>query len=143
MTALTRWTARHDRAITALLTSPSIRQAASRAGVSERTLRRWIKDSLFADRLTVAQREAQDTALGQVRGLAGQAVAAIRRALVCEQPGVELRAAVEVLEMGLRLRELERIWDPSVDEIERLIVRTEREIAQRQQDQDQGRPWTG
>jgi transposase len=141
MTAFNRWTARHDRAVAALLTSASIRQAADRAGVGERTLRRWLREPLFTDRLAVAQREAQDVALGEVRGLAGAAVRALRRALTCEQPAVELRAAVEVLELGLRLRELERIWDPSIEEVERLIARTEREIAQRQQDQDQGPPW--
>jgi hypothetical protein len=54
---------------------------------------------------------------------------------------VELRAAVEVLEMGLRLRELEWTWDPSIEEIDRLIARAERELAQRQQDQEQGPPW--
>jgi hypothetical protein len=80
--------------------------------VSERTLRRWIKEPLFADRLAVAQREAQQEAFGEVRGLAGAAVRALRRAPVCEQPAVELRAAVEVLEMGVRLRELERIGTP-------------------------------
>jgi hypothetical protein len=140
MTAFARWTARHDAAVAALLSSPSIRSAANRSGISERTMRRWLRDPLFTDRLTVAQREAQDVALGEVRGLAGQAVAALRRSLVCEQPAVQLRAAIEVLELGLRLRALERAWDPTVEEIERLIARTEREIAQ--QDQDQGPSWT-
>jgi hypothetical protein len=64
MTAFTRWTARHDRAVAALLSSTSIRQAADRAGVGERTLRRWLREPLFADRLAVAQREAQQEAFG-------------------------------------------------------------------------------
>jgi hypothetical protein len=85
MPAFAKWTARHDRAIQSLLTSTSIRQAAERAGLHERTLRRWLADPLFADRLAVAQRESHDAALGELRGLGRQAVAAMRRCLVCDR----------------------------------------------------------
>jgi hypothetical protein len=147
MTAFTRWTARHDAAVAALLSSASIRQAADRVGINERTLRRWLQAPLFHDRLTMAQREGQDAALGELRGLARQAVAAMRRALVCDQPAVELRAAQLVLELGLRLKELERVWDPTIEELDRLIARTERELAQAQAADTAGDgetgPWTG
>jgi hypothetical protein len=109
MTAFARWTARHDAAVAALLSSPSIRSAADRTGISERTMRRWLRHPLFADRLAAEQRNAQDAALAELRGLSRQAIAAIRRCLVCDQPAVELRAAQLVLELGLRLKELERV----------------------------------
>ena len=47
----------HDVAIAALLTSPSIRAAADSIGVSERTLRRWMKTEEFGTMLTERQRE--------------------------------------------------------------------------------------
>ena len=130
MTAFARWTARHDAAVAALLSSPSIRSAADRASISERTLRRWLRDPLFADRVAAEQRNAQEGALAELRGLSRQAIAAMRRCLVCDQPAVELRAAQLVLELGLRLKELERVWDPTIEELDRLIARTERELAQ-------------
>ena len=46
-----------DVAIRALLTSPSITDAASQAGISERTLRRWLADPEFKRQYIAAKRE--------------------------------------------------------------------------------------
>jgi hypothetical protein len=139
MTAPTiaRWGPRHDAAVAALLVSPSVTAAAKRAGCGEKTLRRWIQTALFQDRLAVAQRESQDRALGWLQTLTMQAVVTVARSLNCGTPAVELAGARFILETGLRLRELDRVWDPSIEELDRLIARVERELAARDHDDDQ------
>jgi hypothetical protein len=131
MTAIKRWSSRHDAAIQALLTSPSIRGAADRAGVSERHLRRWLQDGLFMDRLTMAQAEVHDAALGEIRSLAADAVKALRRALHCDDPAVELRAAVSVLDLGFKITERESTWEPSLRQVEQWLASIERRSADR------------
>jgi len=50
-----------DRAVVALLSEPSIEAAARRAGVSAKTLRRWIDDDIaFQKDLEIARRSAFD-----------------------------------------------------------------------------------
>ncbi len=48
---------RQDAAIQALLMSPSITEAASQTGISERTLRRWLADPDFKRQYVAAKRE--------------------------------------------------------------------------------------
>jgi hypothetical protein len=136
MTAIKRWTPRHDRAVAALLVSPSITAAAARAGVGEKTLRRWLDCAIFKDHLDAAQHESQDKAIGLLRQLSMQAVATIGRAMRCGQPATELRAALAVLDLGMRARELDHLTDPTVEQIDLWLARAERRITQADPDRD-------
>jgi hypothetical protein len=91
------WKLRQEALLAAVLTSPSLAQAAAAAGVSERTIRRAMKRPGFSLRVAEARKAAIACAITSLSGLADQAHDAVRRALVCGVPAVELRAALAVL----------------------------------------------
>lgn len=64
---------RRSRALTALLAARSVDQAAQIAGVSRRTVFRWLEDKEFRDQLKAAEGQALDEAARRL--LSGQALA--------------------------------------------------------------------
>jgi hypothetical protein len=105
MTAATR--AREDRAILALLSTPTRRAAAQRTGISERTLDRYLADPGFARRYSEARAAAYTEALADVQAAASEAVSALRRNLRGEDPKAEVAAARTILDFALRARDRE------------------------------------
>lgn len=97
---------RQERAVAALLTAPSIRQAADQAGVADATLRRWLRDPDFAGAYREARHGVVEAAHVALVTAVEEAVAALRRNLSCGNPGVEVRAAVAVLDQASRAQEL-------------------------------------
>ncbi|SRR6266404_3979897 len=109
-----------EQAIAALLTRPSIEDAARVAGVGEKTLRRWLQEPQFKARYLGARREVvcQTTArMQQATGAAGVTVlklmtdpntpAAVRlRAAECVF-GLAVKG-IEIEDIETRLSELER-----------------------------------
>ena len=89
-------TPKQHRALVALVSSPTVGEAAKAAGVSERTLARWLSDPAFRMALGVAESDMID---GAVRAMIGDLAAnhdtmrAIRDDL-SNGPAVRLRAAV-------------------------------------------------
>jgi len=100
-----RLTRVQHRAVAALLTSRTVEQAATTAGVGERTVRRWLADPAFTEAYRLEARTAARGAMSDL--LAGQreAVATLRRALVEGSPAQQVRAARALLEVGVRVRE--------------------------------------
>ena len=100
-------TSRQQQAIRALLGSPTVRQAATAAGVGERTLHTWLEDQTFRAALNRAQAEALEAASRQ---LAGSLTAAVNR-LQClvgdpdAGPGIQLQAAKAILDQMFKLKE--------------------------------------
>lgn len=102
-------TPRQNRAITALLTNSRIGDAAKSAGISERTISRWLSDAQFTSAL---QRAQCDTIAGTVRRLASltdKAVSSIAKYLDHEQPYVAMRAADLLLRHWHELHELHEL----------------------------------
>ena len=93
-------------AISALLTESSISAAATKAGIGEKTLRRWQKLPIFAEAHKSALRQCFDDAVGYLRAAGIEAVAALRQALTDPSGSVRVRAAVAILEMGMNAGEL-------------------------------------
>jgi hypothetical protein len=91
-----------EPAIAALLTAPSIEEAAKAVGVSERTLRTWLKDTDFLAAFRDARRAVVETAIAKLQSATGDAVEALRRNLTCGQPAVEIRAALGLIEQSVR-----------------------------------------
>jgi hypothetical protein len=89
-----------DRAITALLTEPTLADAARQAHTSERTLRRRVRDPQFQEAYKVARYEAFHTAICQLQAASSQAVATLRAALTDEHGSTRVRAAIAILELG-------------------------------------------
>ena len=83
-----------------LVTSGSITQAATAADVTERSVRRWLADGDFRSAYRAAGRAAASEAVTSLLAAQGEAVAALRAALVAESPATRVRAARALLEVG-------------------------------------------
>ncbi len=92
-------------AIAALAAGLTQAEAAERAGVSERTLRRWLKDPEFAQALADAQAQAGAEVLKQVTAAITAAVDTLQGLLQEESPSIRLQAAKALLVLWLKIRE--------------------------------------
>ena len=97
-------TAKQEKAVVALLTENSIASAAQKAGVSEKTLFRWLKDDPFKASYRDARREVVTQAVSQISQTTGKAVATLRA--VCDDgdapAGARVSAAKTLLDMAFR-----------------------------------------
>ncbi len=99
-------TRKQDGAIAALLSAPTVAAAATAAGIGERTLRRWLRDSAFVAAYRDARRKVVEAAVARLQNVAYEAVDALQRNLTCGRPGDEIRAAATILERATRGVEL-------------------------------------
>ena len=113
-----KYSAKHQAAIVALLESATIEAAAVKAGISCATLSRWMQRGDFQESYAVARRRTFEAALARLQNLTGKATDALRRGLTCGKASTEIRAADIILtgareaallsEFSDRLRVLER-----------------------------------
>jgi hypothetical protein len=96
----------HEKAIAALLTAPTLEDAAKTTGVSRATLLRWTQEPVFKAALRDARRQVIDATIAHLQGVTGEAVAALRKALTCNVPTVRVSAARALLEYGFRSWEM-------------------------------------
>ncbi len=96
-----------ERAVLALLETPTIAAAAKQVGVDESTLRRWRGEPEFGRALEEARREAFGAALLRIQGGIGKAVAALLGILEEEQakPQERISAARILLDQAHRAEE--------------------------------------
>lgn len=97
---------RHESVLVALLANPTIKAAATAAGVNESTVWRLMQREDFQKRYREAQEKALDGALGALQGAASEAVGALQRNLTCGVPAAEVGAAKALLDFTLKAREL-------------------------------------
>ena len=90
-------TRKQELLISALLSEPTVEAAARTAGVGYRTAKRWLTLPAFQAEYRAARRRVVEFAVGQLQGLASQAVGALRRNLRGVQAADQIRAAVAVL----------------------------------------------
>jgi hypothetical protein len=95
-------TRKWEAAIAALLSEPTIEQAAGKAQVSYRTLKSWLGMPEFSQLYRDSRRQIVEAALTQLQRATGEAVETLRRNLACGEPGPEIRAAVAILEHAVR-----------------------------------------
>src|SRR5215470_10392529 len=95
-----------EKAVAALLETATVEQAAARAGVGLRTLKRYLADPDFLRLYREARRQIVEGAVSRLQQLCLQAVLALHRNLTCGHPAAEIRAAATVLDQGLRGVEL-------------------------------------
>jgi len=110
--------------IVALASGASVRQAAKRAKVSERTAHRRLNDREYRRRIDAARAEMISEATGQLAKAATQATATLSKLLKSESDSIRLGACRTILENCERLRqgvelsqrmtELERVHDELV-----------------------------
>ncbi len=102
-----------EKALSALVNSPSIREASRASGLSEETLYRFLKDKEFLAEYRSARRATVENAITQIQNATSEAVETLQRNLRCENPAAEIRAAQIILDNALKGVEL-------VDILERL-----------------------
>ena len=119
-------TANREKALTALLESATITDAAKSCGLNEKTLRRYLEDAEFQKEFRTARRLVFEQNINRLQSLHAGAVDTLERNLNCENPSVEVRAAQIIIE-GTRkdfetldiLTRLEKIEDEHQKQIEK------------------------
>jgi hypothetical protein len=95
MTAPSRENDRQEEAIAALLQHATVIEAAAALGVSDRTLRTWMRQPAFAQEYRRCRQLIVEHALAQVQQTTPDAVEALRGLLKCgHPPGVVCGKAV-------------------------------------------------
>lgn len=88
----------------ALASGSSVRDAANKSGVSERTLFRRVKDSKFQDDVNNARREIIENSLSKLIELSEKAVNTLEQLLQSDNQTVRIAAAKFILQGSLELR---------------------------------------
>ena len=115
-------TPRQARALECFLTEPTLKLAAQKAQVPERTFYRWIKLPRFRRELDEARRRSFLQTASQLDRIAPLAVAALNRALrdPGTPPATRANAAVDLLRLQLDTHE-QLDTNQSLAELERLV----------------------
>ncbi len=91
-------TANKEKALTALLESATISDAAIKCGLNEKTVRRYLADAEFQKEFRAARRSVFEQNIIRLQSLHAGAIDALERNLTCEIPACEIRAAAIVIE---------------------------------------------
>jgi hypothetical protein len=110
---------KRETAIAALLTCQTLKQAARKVGIGERTLRLWLREDEFRCAYQAARRQALEKAISSLHGALGQAVQTLKRRLKGGKEADQIRAALgifdramsgaEMLDLTSKVEELETI----------------------------------
>ena len=95
-----------EQAVAALLCQPTIQAAAAEAGVSERTLRGWLRQTDFAEAFAAARRQYLEVAVSRLQRGAGAATTKLLSLLDAPDDGVALRASLGLLDRAIKGVEL-------------------------------------
>jgi hypothetical protein len=96
------------KAVSALLSEPSVRKAAEVAGVKERTVYHWLKVPAFADEYRSARREATLQAIARIQQYSGHAAATLVQLMAVGNPAaIRLAAASKILDLAIKSVELD------------------------------------
>jgi hypothetical protein len=105
MAGSARFSRAQTLALAALLSSRTVVEAATAAGVNERTIRRWLATEAFSTAYRAAARTVAREATTAVLAAQSEAVEVVRAALADPNPTVRLRAAGQLLDLGVRFAE--------------------------------------
>ncbi|ACL06907.1 phage protein [Desulfatibacillum aliphaticivorans] len=102
---------KQEAAILGLLTLPTMAQAAESAGITSRTLLRWLKNEDFIEAYRQARREVVQQAVAGIQGAMSEALDTLRGVMKDAQatPAARVSAARTILDMGLKGVELEDV----------------------------------
>lgn len=131
--------AQQQTALAALLSSPTLRQAGEKAGVSETTLWRYMQDETFSRRLREARREVVSHAVLRLQSAAADAVKTLHDIVLDAEAGAAPRIAAAriIIEQTFRALELDDLR-ARLAELEQFILRRQEEEAR-----DRGRRAAG
>jgi hypothetical protein len=114
--------AKQQKAIAALLGAPNVETAAGIAGVTPRTIWRWLSDDeLFVEEYRRARQQAVDNAIAGLQGVMTEAVETLRRNLNARNASIQVRCAIALIELGLKATERAEL-EQRIEELERSYV---------------------
>ena len=114
---------KQKKAIAALLSASTVREAATAAGISYATLRRWIaEDATFRQEYNAELQSIIESAAAQARQGMGEAVGVLRRIVADGEAPLNVRvsAARVLMENGPKLVEMQD-FDARLTELEKRI----------------------
>ena len=100
---------KEDLALAALISEPTLGEAAKKVGISEVTLWRWLQDPEFQDKYRTARRQAVSQSITQLQKISSEAVQTLREVMNNKEtpPASRVTAAKAVLEMAIKAVEVE------------------------------------
>ena len=115
-------TAKQEQALQAVISYPTLKEAALAAGVSETTLWRYMQDKAFARRLREARRDAVNHAVTRLQRASSDAVTVLDDLMKSDKAPASARisAARPVLDYAIRAAEIEELR-ARVDQLEDFI----------------------
>lgn len=101
-------TAKEAKAVEALLTAPTIQNAAKTAGVSYTQLRRWLEQPVFAEAYRRARTVVFEMTLASLQSVTSSAIEVLATIMhdKTSAASVRVNAAGKLLEAGFRSREM-------------------------------------
>ncbi len=91
-----------EKILIALIETSTIRQAATRAGIGEATIYRFLQDKEFLSEYRNARRQTVETAIAQMQNAASEAVETLKELQHCENPAVAARCAQIIFENSVK-----------------------------------------
>ena len=98
-----------EKILAALVSSNTIKDAAEVAGLSERTLYRYLADSEFLAEFRARSKALYDASSARILKATERAVYVLKRNLDCSNPAVETRSASVILEHAAKRIETDEI----------------------------------
>ena len=89
-----------ERGISALLTHHNVSDAATAAGITRRTLWRWLQDEEFLKAYRAEQNTVISSATSMLLAASAQAVEVLIKNLTCGDPRAEISAAKAILQIA-------------------------------------------
>ena len=117
-------TSKQEKAIAALLSEATITTAATKIGVTEGTLHKWLKDPAFVEAYRAARRDAVAQAVARLQQVSSAAVAVLVQVMADRgtMASVRVAAASKILDYAIKAVELEDIA-ARLDALEQLNAR--------------------
>lgn len=121
-------TAKQSALIVALLSEPTIAEAAQVAGISRDTAHRWLRLAAVQSALKKAREQVFTHGLNELQAGMNQAIATLKRNMTDTevQPAIQVRAAQIWLDMALKSHEMTDIKE-QLAELQTLIKEKDRE----------------
>ena len=115
-------TAKQEQALQAVISHPTLKEAALAAGISETTLWRYMQDKAFARRLREARRDAVNHAVTRLQRASSDAVTVLDDLMKSDKAPASARisAARTVLDYAIRAAETEGLR-ARIEELEDFI----------------------
>ena len=122
--------ATQEQALQAVISHPTLKEAALAAGISETTLWRYMREEEFSRRLREARREAVNHAVTRLQKASSEAVTVLRDLMMKEDapPAARISAARTVLDYAMRAAEQDELKG-RIAELEQFILRKQDEDA--------------